>query len=409
MRRSIVMLLVLGMLLTACGGQPSGTAPTAALNAPTSAAATSAPDVASPAAPEPTSPADLASPAAAPTEAAQPTAAAAATAPSTGGEQKLVVMTHDSFSASEDVIKAFEQQEGVTVEILKSGDAGAALNKAILSKDNPLADVFFGVDNTFLTRALKADIFEPYDAPALKEISATYKLDSSNRLLPIDYGYVSINYDKNALAKQKLPVPQKLEDLTKPEWKGKLVVENPATSSPGLAFLLATVGQFGTSGSYTWLDYWKDLRKNDVLVTEGWEDAYNNQFSGSSGKGPRPLVVSYASSPPAEVVYSNGALKEPPTGVMLAGSFLQIEFAGVLKGTRQRALAERFIDFMLSKRFQEDMPLQMFVYPVLPGAALPDVFTQFAPTPTRPVGVPPDQIDQNRDQWIDAWTKAVLR
>ena len=144
-----------------------------------------------------------------------------------------------------------------------------------------------------------------------------------------------------------------------------------------------------------------------MLVTEGWEDAYNNQFSGSSGKGPRPLVVSYASSPPAEVVYSNGVLKEPPTGVMLAGSFLQIEFAGVLKGSKQGALAQRFIDFMLSKRFQEDMPLQMFVYPVLPGAALPDVFTRFAPTPTRPVSVPPDQIDQNRDQWIDAWTRAV--
>jgi len=380
MRRLIISLLILGSLLTACGGQTGGGA-TSATSAPADATA------------------------------AVPTMAASATAqttPAPASGQKLVVMTHDSFSASAEVIKAFEQQEGVTVEILASGDAGAALNKAILSKDNPLADVFFGVDNTFLSRALKADIFEPYAAPALQEISATLKLDPSNRLLPIDYGYVSINYDKAALAQQNLAPPQTLADLTKPEWKSKLVVENPATSSPGLAFMLATIGQFGTSGSYTWSDYWQDLRKNDVLVTEGWEDAYNNQFSGSSGKGPRPLVVSYASSPPAEVFYSNGKLKEPPTGVMLGGSFLQVEFAGVLKGTQQRALAERFIDFLLSKRFQEDMPLQMFVYPVLPDTALPDVFKQFAQLPSQSVSVPPDQIDQNRDQWIDTWTKLVL-
>jgi thiamine transport system substrate-binding protein len=378
MRRFVVPVVIL-VLLAACGSQ-STTTPTVT---------------------------DATTPAALPTTAASAPADATA-APAPAGVQKLTLMTHDSFSVSEDVIKEFEQQSGATVEVLKSGDAGAALNKAILSKNTPLADVFFGVDNTFLSRALKADIFEPYAAPALQQISATLKLDPSNRLLPIDYGYVSVNYDKAALAKQNLPPPQTLADLTKPEWKSKLVVENPATSSTGLAFMLATIAQFGTSGSYTWSDYWQDLRKNDVLVSEGWEDAYNNQFSGSSGKGPRPLVVSYASSPPAEVFYSNGKLKEPPTGVMLGGSFLQVEFAGVLKGTQQRALAERFIDFLMSKRFQEDMPLQMFVYPVLPDAALPDVFKQFAQLPSQPVSVPPDQIDQNREQWLDTWTKLVL-
>ncbi len=188
-----------------------------------------------------------------------------------------------------------------------------------------------------------------------------------------------------------------------------LVVENPATSSPGLAFLLATIGHFGTEGSYTWLNYWQDLRANGVLVSEGWEDAYYTQFSGSSGQGPRPLVVSYATSPAAEVFFSEGKLTEPPTGNLLAGSFLQVEFAGILKNSKQRALAERFIDFLLSKRFQEDIPLQMFVYPVLPDAALPDVFTQFAQVPEQPVGVTPAQIEQNREQWLEEWTKAVLR
>ncbi len=375
MRGFLIITLLLGLLLAACGSQEAGTT------------------------------------AGQPTAGTQPGGqeAAPSSVPTATGERQLVLMTHDSFNVSEDVIKAFEQQEGATVQILKSGDAGMALSKAILSKDNPLADLFFGVDNTFLSRALEAGIFEPYPAPALASIPAQYKLDSGSSLLPIDYGYVSINYDKDYLTQNNLQPPQELEDLTKPEWKGKLVVENPVTSSPGLAFLLATVGRFGTEGSYTWLDYWKDLRANDVLVAEGWEDAYTVQFSGSSGKGPRPLVVSYASSPPVEVLFSDGKLTEPPTGVLLDGSFLQIEFAGILKGTKQRALAERFIDFMLSKRFQEDMPLQMFVYPVLPDAALPDLFTQFAQVPDQPITVPPEQIQQNRTQWLDAWTKTVMR
>jgi thiamine transport system substrate-binding protein len=376
MRRILIVSMMIGLALAACGGQPSGGAPTSA------PVATSGP---------------------------QPTAAPTASAAEPAAGDKLIVMAHDSFSISGDVLKAFEQQAGVGVQILKSGDAGSALNKAIISKDSPLADVFFGVDNTFLSRALKAGIFEPYPTPALKSIPETFKLDASNSLLPIDYGYVTINYDKAALAKDNLQPPGRLEDLTKPEWKDKLVVENPATSSPGLAFMLATVAHFGASGGYTWLDYWKDLRSNGVLVTEGWEEAYNTQFSGAAGKGPRPLVVSYATSPAAEVFFSEGKLAEPPTGNVTAGSFLQIEFAGILKGTPRRALAERFLDFMLSKTFQEDIPLQMFVYPVLPEATLPDVFTRFAQIPEQPATITPEQIDQNREQWIDAWTKAVLR
>jgi thiamine transport system substrate-binding protein len=379
MRRLIPLLLLLA--LAACGArQPA--APTAA---PTVAVATQ------PAAPT-----------------AAPTAAPVATAGSFAG-QKLTVMAHDSFNVSADVLAAFEQRTGAKVAFLKSGDAGAALNKAILARNAPLADVFFGVDNTFLSRALDADIFEPYQSPALATIPADLRLDPSNRLLPIDYGYVNINYDKAYLQKNNLAPPTRLEELTKPAWKGKLVVENPATSSPGLAFLLATIARFGTSGNYTWLDFWKDLRANDLLVADGWEDAYYTHFSGSSGKGPRPLVVSYATSPAAEVFFSEGKLTEPPTGNLLDGSFRQIEFAGVLKGAKNPALARAFLDFMLSKPFQEDIPLQMFVYPVLPDAALPEVFRKFAEVPPQPAGLSPEEIGKNRDRWIEQWTKTVLR
>lgn len=324
-------------------------------------------------------------------------------------DASLVVMSHDSFNVSEDVIQAFEEQEGITIEILPSGDTGSALNKAILSKDAPLADVFFGVDNTFLSRALEADIFESYESPALANIPEEFQLDPENRLLPIDYGYVNINYDQNYLTENELAAPETLEVLTETDWEGKLIVQNPATSSPGLAFMLATIDYFGTEGDYTWLDFWGDLRTNDTLVTDGWEEGYYTHFSGSSGAGPRPLVVSYATSPAAEVFFSEGTLTEPPTGNLLAGSFRQIEFAGILSGTEQRESAERLIDFMLSATFQEDIPLQMFVYPVLPDAAQPDVFEQFAQVPEETASITPEEIEQNREQWIEEWTEVMLR
>src|SRR4029453_12550248 len=170
---------------------------------------------------------------------------------------------------------------------LKSGDAGAALNKAILTKDAPLADVLFGVDNTFLSRALEGDIFEAYASPALSEIPKQFKIDPSNRALPVDYGDVCINYDQAYFADKNLAVPQSLEDLTKPEYKGLLVVEKPATSSTGLAFLLATVAHYGDS----FTQYWQSLKDNGVVVVDGWETAYYTNFSVSSGKGPQPIVV----------------------------------------------------------------------------------------------------------------------
>ncbi len=327
---------------------------------------------------------------------------------SSKGPATLTVMTHDSFAAGEAVIAAFEQANHVKVVFLKSGDAGAALNKAILTKDGPLADVFYGVDNTFLSRALDAGIYIPYGSPLLMSIPDDFKLDSEDRALPVDYGDVCINYDKTYFAAHNLPVPVTLEDLAKPEYSRLLVVENPATSSPGLAFLLATIKHFGTDG---YLGYWKSLRANGVVVVDGWETAYYTNFSGSSGHGSQPLVVSYASSPAAEVVFATTPVADASTAAILGpGScFRQIEFVGILKGTRHLALAEKFVDFMLGQRFQEDMPLQMYVYPVNPAARLPDVFVKYAQVPDQPAILDPKVIADGRDQWVQAWAQVVLQ
>jgi thiamine transport system substrate-binding protein len=366
-RAALRSLVLLAVLLAACGPAPSP-----------------GPEQTAPLSPQPT-----------PTEAAPRT---------------LTVMTHDSFDASQAVIDAFKAACRCDVQFLRSGDAGLMLNQALLSKGSPLADVIYGVDNTFLSRALAGDILEPYPSPALADVPSDLQLDASFRMLPVDYGDVCLNYDKAWFQDQALSPPADLADLTRPEYKDLLVVENPATSSPGLAFLLATIGRFGETGAYTYLDYWKDLRTNGVLVAHGWNDAYYGNFTYAS-EGDRPIVVSYASSPPVEVYFSETPFDQAPTAALVADEtcFRQVEFVGILKGTRNRDLAEQWIDFMLGIAFQEDIPLKMFMFPANSHARLPDVFVRFAQVPAKPVMLAPGAIEANREVWIQAWTQAVLR
>ena len=342
--------------------------------------------------------------------ACQPIQNAPTTGDATSGDPAtLVVGSHDSFAISEEVIAAFEAQHNARIQLLELGDAGAALNKMILAKDAPIADVFFGVDNTFLSRALDSNVFAPYDSPLLDQIPDELELDAEHRLLPVDTGYVNINADRLWFEEKGLPLPTTLEELADPQYAGLLVVLNPATSSPGLAFLLATIAHFGEDG---YLAYWESLRANNVLIVDGWSTAYYEHFTvGSGGSGDKPLVVSYTSSPPADVIFASDGRTEPasvnisPEG----GTFRQIEFVGIIEGTQQRALAEAWVDYMLDLPFQNDIPLQMFVYPANENATLPEMFVQFGQIPTAPAAVAPADIEANREAWIDAWTNTMLR
>jgi thiamine transport system substrate-binding protein len=320
--------------------------------------------------------------------------------------QSLTVMTHDSFDVSEDIVRIFESENNVQVTFLKAGDTGSALTRAILAKDLPLADVFYGVDNTFLSRALDEDIFEPYASFRLVEIPDEFKIDPQNRVSPVDYGDVCPNYDITYFDNIGLEPPRSLEDLLDPEYRSLLVVQNPATSSPGLAFLLATIGHFGDPG---YLEYWQGLVDNDVLVVSNWETAYYTEFSRWGGT--RPVVISYGSSPPFEVLLAEEEIEDPPTGVITSDGacYRQIEFVGILKGTQNRELAEKWIDFMLSPTFQEDMPLRMYVFPVHPEAQLDEVFVRYLAIPENPIYLTIEQIAANREAWIQAWTEVVLR
>jgi thiamine transport system substrate-binding protein len=337
---------------------------------------------------------------------AHPTATPPASTPEP--EQRTIrLVTYDSFSVSENVLDAFSAASGITVEIVRLADAGAMVNQAVLTKDNPLGDVMYGIDNTFLSRGLNADIFEPYQSPGLANVPDEFELDPEYRATPVAYGDVCLNYDVAYFEERELAVPASLSDLARPEYRGLLVVENPATSSPGLAFVLATIAEFGDG----WDSYWAELVANEVLVVEGWTEAYYGEFSGASEDGTRPLVVSYASSPPAEVYFAEPRPETAPTAAVVADGmcFRQIEFAGILVGTPNREAAEQFIDFLLSVEFQQDLPLQMFVFPVNQEAVLPDVFIEHAAVPDSPATVAGDDIEAQREEWIQTWTETVLR
>ncbi|MET9257174.1 thiamine ABC transporter substrate-binding protein [Streptomyces sp. NPDC003717] len=330
---------------------------------------------------------------------------------SDGGSKTVTLVSHDSWAVSKGVLAAFEKSSGYKVRVLEDGDAGQAVNKAILTKDNPQGDVFFGVDNTLLSRALGNGLFQSYQPKDADRIAPAYRADQDkHRVTPIDTGDICVNYDKAYFSKHKLTPPASFDDLAKPAYKNLLVTENAGTSSPGLGFLLGSAAKYGDQG---WSDYWKKLKGNGVKVVDSWEQAYNEEFSGSSGGkkagGDRPLVVSYASSPPAEVIYADPQPTTAPTGVADGTCFRQVEYAGLLSNAKNSEGGKALLDFLVGKQFQEDMPLNMFVYPVREGAEVPAAFAKFGPQAKDPQTMTPDRIAGHRDDWVKTWTSLVLK
>ena len=295
----------------------------------------------------------------------------------------VTLIAYDAFTPEKGIFDDFTKATGAEVKVVTAGDTGTMVSKAVLASGNPEADVMWGVDNTFLSRVTNAKVFDSYEA--------------------VDEGDVCINYDKKWFAAKKIDVPSTFDDLIDPAYKGLLAVQDPVASSPGLAFLLATIAQFGESG---WQKYWTSLIANDVHISPDWTTAYTKDFTIAGGK--HPMVVSYGSSPPAEVVYSATPITEPPTGVIESTCFRQTEYAGVLRGTKNPNNARALVDYLLGKKFQESMPLTLFVFPVNTEAELPQVFKDFAVKPAKPLTLTPDTIEKNRDSWLDAWRALAL-
>jgi thiamine transport system substrate-binding protein len=318
----------------------------------------------------------------------------------------VTLVAYDSFPEPDPenpihiALAEFTEETGITVEILIAGDTGTMLSKATLTAGNPEGDVMWGVDNTFLSRAVEAEIFEPYLAAGVAGLPAEFTaLVPDGEATPVDFGDVCVNYDIAAFTAAGLIPPTSLADLLQPAFAGRLVVQNPATSSPGLAFLMATIAQFGEDG---WEGYWQALRDNDVEIVDSWTQAYYESFSLAGGE--QPMVVSYGSSPPFEVLFAAEPLDTAPTGVIEATCFRQVEFAGVLSGTDAPQGARQLVDYLISERFQREIPMNLFVFPVNQDVELADEFVRYATIPDSPLRLDPASIEENRSDWIDRWT-----
>jgi len=319
--------------------------------------------------------------------------------PDLGAE--VVLVTYSAYALPEDQAEAFTEATGVEIKVVQVDDAGAALSQAILTAGAPEGDVFFGIDNTFLTRGQDSEAFDEYEPAGLDAVPAEFQLDDSGRFVPIDESTVCVLYDQDWFAANDLEPPADLGALVEPAYEGLLTVENPALSSPGLAFLAATNSEFGDGAT----EYWTQLRENDVSVAASWDDAWYVEYTASGGD--RPLVVSYASSPPAEVIFSDGALTAPASAVIESTCVRQVEFASVLAGADNPAGARALIDAMLTEEWQAALPMSNFVFPVRDDVALPSEFDQWAVRPSDPITVSADEIGANREEWIDEWRSVM--
>jgi thiamine transport system substrate-binding protein len=325
----------------------------------------------------------------------------------------VTLVTYDSFPEADttlnEALAEFSADTGIAVEILVAGDTGTMLAKASLTAGNPEGDVMWGIDNTLLSRAMADEVFEPYVATGIADGTVDIapellELVPNGEATPVDYGDVCVNYDIGWYAERDLEPPASFADLADPAYAGQLVVENPATSSPGLAFLLATIHEYGLEG---WQDYWSRLGTNGIEVVDSWTQAYYERFTWAGG-GPTPMVVSYGSSPPAEVIFAVPPRDDAPTGVIEDTCFRQVEFAGVLRGTDAPDAARQLVDFLVSERFQRELALNLFVYPSNRSVELPQEFVDFAVVPDTSRSLDPALIDAERSTWIDEWTELVL-
>ncbi len=316
------------------------------------------------------------------------------------GSKDVVLVTHDSFVLPRALVRQFDRQSGYHLVVHASGDGGTLTNKLVLTQGNPTGDVAFGVDNTFASRALDADVFAPYDV-ALPPGASRYLIPGDDhRLAPVDNGNVCVNIDTGWFADHHVTPPRSLDDLVKPAYHGLLAVPGATTSSTGLAFLLATIGKYGDG----WQDWWRRLVANGATVTNGWSQAYETDFTQGGGHGPDPIVVSYDSSP-AFTVPQGGATST--TVALLDTCFRQVEYAGVLTGAHNPAGARAFVDFLLSPAVQRALPDAMYVFPVRQGTPLPTAWARFAVQPQHPYTVSPAEITAHRETWLQQWSDIV--
>ena len=312
---------------------------------------------------------------------------------------EVVLAVHDSWAMPDKLVSDFERRSGLDLQVVPSGDAGELTNKLVLTRDNPIADAAYGVDNTFASRALQEDVFAAGVEPRHTD-DFGLEGDDAAALAPVDWADVCFNVDDRWFRDHDVRPPRTADDLTEPEYRDLVAVPGAATSSPGFAFLLFTVASYGEDG---WQDYWRRLLGNGARISAGWTEAYEGDFT-ASGKGDRPIVLSYNTSPPFTI--PEGGTR-PTTSALLDTCYRQVEYAGVLAGADNADGAREVVRWLQSTEVQEALPTNMYVLPVDREARLPRDWARWAPRPDSTPSVDPARITEMRQTWIREWSDLV--
>ena len=310
--------------------------------------------------------------------------------------KELLIYTYDSFNSKWGpgpiVFKRFEKICDCNLKVVSSGDSGKVLNRVILEKTNPKADILLGLNNSDIEKSFIYDLWEPYISKNLERVPVDLRLDKKNRVTPFDFGFIAFVYDSQKINKP----PRNFNELLNSKYNKKIVIQNPKTSSPGLSMLHWTIAVFGESN---FLKFWKRLKPNLLAVTDGWSSAY-----GMFTRGETPIVLSYVTSPAYHLEYEK--TERYQVAEFQEGHFRQIEFAGILKGTKSIELSQSFIDFMLSEKFQNIIPLTNWMFPVIQYQPLPDSF-RVVPKVKKIKRINTSLVNQKNSKWIKSWSRAM--
>lgn len=315
----------------------------------------------------------------------------------------LVVYTYDSFVSwgpAKYIEKHFEQRTGAEVKFVATGDSRKMLTalKREKATGQTQADIFLGIERSDIPKTNNGQIFrnlKKKELPNLDTVrNSLLSPGEDDRLIPYEYGYITIVYDSKKIAAEQ--VPQTFEQLAQAKYKNQLIVEDPRISSPGFSFLLWTIKHYGSD----YIDYWKRLRSNILTVPGGWSAAYS-LFQ----RGEAPMVVSFSTDTASSVIAHGNARYK--IALLNNEAYLNVYYMGIVKGTDSPSLAHKFLNFVLSQRVQEKIPTSEWMFPANRTARLPLKFYQYAVRPPESIVVSLDKIAENQAQWLKEWTRVI--
>ena len=306
--------------------------------------------------------------------------------------EKLTIYTYDSFVSEWGpgpiVEKIFEDKYEIDLQFIAVDSAATLLNKIILEGENTKADLVLGLDMNLFNAAENSELFVSHN---LKNINNKLTLPlnwESDIFVPYNYGYFAFVYNNKTL---KNP-PLSMEDLIN-KTDARIVIQDPRTSTPGLGLLTWMKALYGDSAQ----NKWSQLNKKIISVTKGWTDAYYNFFMA----GEADVVLSYSTSPAAHIMYEENY--DISASTFKEGNYISVEFAGILNSSKNKQMANKFLDFMISDDFQKVIPGTNIMYPVT-DVEMPEAFNKLEIPEF--LQLDPKDINDNKDTWINEWLNA---